>query len=116
MIAEPVLGAGGAIMPPRGLFRGHRRGAVASTASPLIDDEVICGFGRTGKWFGCQTYGFHARYHVDRQGAVVRLSADLRGADVARDLATWSIAEAGKIGTFGHGFTYSGHPVAARWR
>jgi 4-aminobutyrate--pyruvate transaminase len=57
MIAEPVQGAGGVILPPKGYFDEIGR-VLDRYGIPLIDDEVITGFGRTGNWFGCATYGF----------------------------------------------------------
>ena len=57
MIVEPVMGAGGAILPPEGYFEAITE-VLSRHEIALIDDEVITGFGRTGKWFGCSTYGF----------------------------------------------------------
>ena len=57
MIAEPVQGAGGVILPPKGYFDAICK-VLDRYGIPLIDDEVITGFGRTGNWFGCGTYGF----------------------------------------------------------
>ena len=78
MIAEPVMGAGGVIVPPATYFEKIQ--AVLKKYDMLfVADEVICGFGRTGNYWGSQTLG-HAAGHPDlRQGAVVVLPADLRG-------------------------------------
>ena len=57
MFVEPVMGAGGAMVPPEGYFDAITR-VLDQYAIPLIDDEVITGFGRTGEWFGCGKYGF----------------------------------------------------------
>ncbi len=77
--AEPVQGGGGAITPPRGYFAGIQ--AVLRKYDILfVADEVICGFGRTGHMWGCETYGPEARHDELRQAAVGRLPADL-GAD-----------------------------------
>src|SRR5262249_25210432 len=56
MIAEPIMGAGGVIVPPEGYFPAITA-VPPKSGIPLIDDEVITGFGRTGEWFGCTTYG-----------------------------------------------------------
>ena len=73
-----------------------------------IADEVICGFGRTGNWFGSQTVGHQAGYHDHRQGPQLGLCAD-RWVDRQCD----EIAEVIGNTEFNHGYTYSGHPVAA---
>ena len=57
MIVEPVMGAGGAIVPPEGYFDAITK-VLDRHGIPLISDEVITGFGRTGEWFGCAKYGF----------------------------------------------------------
>jgi len=111
MIAEPVQGAGGVILPPKGYFDEickvlHRYGIA------LIDDEVITGFGRTGNWFGCGTYGFEPSSMTIAKAlssAYLPISAVLLSPEMCEAIES----ESGKIGTFGHGFTYSGHPVAA---
>ncbi len=78
----------------------------------LICDEVITGFGRTGNWFGCQTFGFEpASMSIAKalSSAYVPISAVM----LSKELSEPIEAESGRIGSFGHGFTYSGHPVAA---
>jgi 4-aminobutyrate--pyruvate transaminase len=111
MIAEPVQGAGGVILPPEGYFDAICR-VLARYGIPLIDDEVITGFGRTGNWFGCGTYGFEpATMTIAKalSSAYVPISAVLISPEICEAIEE----ESGRIGTFGHGFTYSGHPVAA---
>ena len=111
MIAEPLQGAGGVILPPKGYFAAITR-VLARYDIPLIDDEVITGFGRTGNWFGCETYGFQpATMTIAKalSSAYLPISAVM----ISPELADVIENESGKIGTFGHGFTYSGHPVAA---
>jgi 4-aminobutyrate---pyruvate transaminase len=111
MIAEPLQGAGGVILPPRGYFAAITR-VLAKYDIPLIADEVITGFGRTGNWFGCQTYGFQpATMTIAKalSSAYLPISAVL----ISPQLSEIIEHESGKIGTFGHGFTYSGHPVAS---
>jgi 4-aminobutyrate--pyruvate transaminase len=111
MIAEPVMGAGGALVPPRGYFPAImavlRRHGIA-----LIDDEVICGFGRTGNWFGCQTFGFtpdSMSLAKALSSAYIPISAVL----LSPEMTAMVEDEAKRLGTLGHGFTYSAHPVAS---
>jgi len=109
-IAEPVMGAGGVLVPPEGYFP-----AIAEVCRKydmlMISDEVICGFGRTGQWFGAQTFDYPCTsMSMAKQltGAYLPLSAVAIDADMAAAIE----ANSGKHGTFGHGFTYGGHPVA----
>ena len=110
-IAEPVMGAGGVIIPPATYF--DRIQPVLSKHDILfIDDEVICGFGRTGKYWGAQTYNM--RPHTlscakALSSAYLPISAMLIHEEMYQAMLDQSRA----IGTFGHGFTYSAHPVAA---
>jgi 4-aminobutyrate--pyruvate transaminase len=111
MIAEPVQGAGGVILPPKGYFDEICK-VLDRYGIPLIDDEVITGFGRTGNWFGCGTYGFEPSSMTIAKAlssAYLPISAVLLSPEMCEVIES----ESGKIGTFGHGFTYSGHPVAA---
>ncbi|MBI3676888.1 MAG: aminotransferase class III-fold pyridoxal phosphate-dependent enzyme [Proteobacteria bacterium] len=109
MIAEPVLGAGGVILPPKGYFEAIMK-VLDSYGIPMIDDEVITGFGRTGNWFGCETYKFTPDSMTIAKAlssAYLPISAVL----LSPELSEIVEQESGKIGTFGHGFTYGGHPV-----
>jgi 4-aminobutyrate--pyruvate transaminase len=111
MIAEPVMGAGGVILPPQGYFDNVVK-VLARHGIPLIDDEVITGFGRTGNWFGATTYGFEPQSMSIAKAlssAYLPISAVL----LSPELSDIVEQESGRIGTFGHGFTYTGHPVAA---
>lgn len=111
MIAEPLQGAGGVIVPPKGYFPAIQR-VLAKYGIPLIDDEVISGFARTGNMFGAETYGMKpATMTVAKalSSAYLPISAVL----VSPELCAIIESESGKIGTFGHGYTYTGHPVAA---
>ncbi len=111
MIAEPVQGAGGVILPPEGYFDAITA-VLDKYAIPLIDDEVITGFGRTGEWFGCTKYGFEPESMTIAKAlssAYLPISAVI----LSPELSDIIEQESGKIGTFGHGFTYTGHPVAA---
>jgi 4-aminobutyrate--pyruvate transaminase len=111
MIAEPVMGAGGVILPPEGYFDAITK-VLAKHGIPLIADEVITGFGRTGNWFGCATYGFEP----DSMSIAKALSSaylPISAVLLSPELSDIVEQESGRIGTFGHGFTYTGHPVAA---
>lgn len=111
MIVEPVMGAGGVIVPPAGYFHGIesmlRRHDIL-----LLSDEVICGFGRTGHWFGCQAFGFTP----DMMSVAKALSSGYQpvGATLMSDAIYRAVSEeAGRRGVFGHGFTCAGHPVTS---
>ncbi len=106
-MAEPLQGAGGGIIPPDSYWPEIQR-ICRKYDILLAADEVICGFGRTGKWFGSDTFGIDPDLMSVAKGLTsgyVPLSAMLVGNRVADVL----IAEGGE---FYHGFTYSGHPVA----
>lgn len=110
-IAEPVMGAGGAIMPPEGYFPKIQE--VLDRYDVLfIADEVICGFGRLGTWFGSQTLKMRPDT-ISFAKAVTSAYLPLGGIMVPERMYQAMLDESRKIGTFGHGFTYSGHPVAA---
>ena len=111
MIVEPLQGAGGVILPPKGYFAAITK-VLARHDIPLISDEVITGFMRTGNWFGCETYGFQP----DTMTVAKALSSaylPIAAVMISPELCDIIEAESGKIGTLGHGFTYSGHPVAS---
>jgi 4-aminobutyrate--pyruvate transaminase len=108
-IAEPVMGAGGVIVPPKGYFEAI--GEVCRRHDLLmISDEVICGFGRTGQWFGAQTLNY-APNSISMAKQLTGGFLPLSAVAIDRDMAEVIEANSGKIGTFGHGFTYGGHPV-----
>jgi 4-aminobutyrate--pyruvate transaminase len=111
MITEPVQAAGGAIIPPDGYFPAIMA-VLDRHGIGMIDDEVVCGFGRTGNWFGCQTYGYQPDSMSLAKGlssAYIPISAVL----LSPELSDIVESEARRIGMLGHGFTYTGHPVAA---
>jgi L-2,4-diaminobutyrate transaminase len=110
-IAEPVMGAGGVIPPPRGYFE-RIEPVLAANDILLIADEVICGFGRLGSWFGSEHYGIQPDLISMAKGLTsgyVPLSAVVVSEEI------WSVLEGGteELGVFAHGYTYSGHPVGA---
>ena len=109
--AEPVMGAGGAILPPQGYFDDIQ--AVLRKYDILfVADEVICGFARTGEMWGCQTYGVRP----DMITSAKALSAAMQpiSAVLLSDrIHSAMLAQSDRFGNFAHGFTYAGHPVAA---
>ena len=111
MIAEPLQGAGGVILPPKGYFQAIG-GVLAKYEIPLIDDEVITGFCRTGNWFGCETYKFQPA-SMTLAKALSSSYLPISAVLLSPDLCDAIEAESGRVGTFGHGFTYTGHPVCA---
>ena len=110
-IAEPVQGAGGVIVPPAGYFN-KIQDVLDKYGILLIDDEVICGFGRTGYAFGAEAFDMRpATMSVAKSltSAYLPLSAVLIPGFMYEPM----IEASGAVGTFGHGYTYSGHPVCA---
>ena len=108
-IAEPVMGAGGVVVPPRGYFAKINT-VLAKYDVRFIADEVICGFGRTGNWFGTQTYGMKAT-SISMAKAITSAYFPMSAMTVEEDLYRAMVEESKKIGTFGHGYTYTAHPV-----
>lgn len=106
-IAEPIQGAGGVIVPPASYFPEIQR-ICRQHDILFIVDEVICGFGRTGAWFGSETFGLKPDMMTLAKGlssGYAPIAAVMIGDRVAETLV-----EQG--GEFYHGFTYSGHPTA----
>lgn len=107
-IAEPVMGAGGVLVPPQGYFEAI--GPVLEKYDILlIADEVICGFGRTGEWFGSQYYDLKPDFMPIAKGMTSGYLP--MGGVIVSDRVADTMIEHG--GEFFHGYTYSGHPVAA---
>lgn len=107
-VAEPIQGAGGVIVPPAGYFK-HIQEICRRHDILFVADEVITGFGRTGQWFASQTMELEPDMMALAKGLTsgyVPMSAVMVGDRVANKL----VADGGE---FYHGFTYSGHPVAA---
>jgi len=110
-IGEPIMGAGGVLVPPRTYWK-KIQAVLKKYDVLLIADEVICGFGRTGNRFGCQTYDIKPDMLVAAKAlssSYLPISAVLISDPIYQGIADNSA----KIGTLGHGFTYGGHPVAA---
>ena len=106
-IGEPIQGAGGVIVPPETYWPEIQR-ICREYGILLISDEVICGFGRTGRWFGCEHFGFEPDFMTIAKG-VTSGYQPLGGAMVSDRVAEVLIEKGGE---FNHGFTWSGHPVA----
>lgn len=110
-IAEPVMGAGGVIVPPKGYFP-KIMAVCAKYDVFMIDDEVICGFGRLGTPFGCTALDYKP-HSISVAKALSSAYLPIAGVMIPEDMYQALIVESKKIGVFGHGFTYSGHPVSA---
>lgn len=109
-IGEPVMGAGGVMVPPEGYWPGIEA-LCRKYDILLISDEVICGFGRLGTPFGCQKFGFTPDIMpVSKQitSSYMPLAAVMFSDEIYQVVADHSAA----LNNFGHGFTASGHPVA----
>ncbi|WP_075214732.1 aminotransferase [Mongoliimonas terrestris] len=108
--AEPVQGGGGALPPPATYFEKIQ--AVLKKYDILfLADEVICGFGRTGEMWGSTTYGLKP----DMLSCAKALSASYQPISalmISEKIDQALVAQSAKLGTFGHGYTYGGHPVA----
>ncbi len=109
MIAEPVSGAGGVIVPPEGYFEAIQA-VLDRYGIWLWDDEVICGFGRLGKDFGANKMGMQPQM-MTLAKALSSAYVPVSAAIVQGDIADCINASATEVGVFGHGYTYSGHPL-----
>ena len=107
-IGEPIQGAGGVIIPPKTYWPEIQR-ICDRYGILLVADEVICGFGRTGKWFGSDYFGIHPDFMSIAKG----LSSGYLpiGGVMVSDRVSQVLID--KCGEFAHGYTYSGHPTAA---
>jgi len=106
-----VMGAGGVIVPPKTYFEKIQK-VLKKYDILFVADEVICGFGRTGNMFGSTTFGLQPDILVVAKAlssAYLPISGVMMTEAIYRGLVT----ESEKIGTFGHGFTYSASPVPA---
>ena len=110
-IAEPIMGAGGVIVPPRSYFQ--KISAVCAKYDVFtVSDEVICGFGRLGTVFGCEKLNF-APHAISVAKALSSAYLPIAGVMIPEIMYQALLTESKKIGAFGHGFTYGGHPVSA---
>lgn len=109
-IAEPLNGAGGVVIPPAGYFKRVQE-ILKKFDVLFIADEVICGFGRTGKAWGSLTFDLQP----DILTCAKMLTASylpLSAVMVRDEIYDEMVKGSSEVGTFGHGFTYGGHPVA----
>ena len=109
MIAEPVSGAGGVIVPPEGYFEAIQA-VLDRYGIWLWDDEVICGFGRLGTDFGANKMSMRPQM-MTLAKALSSAYVPVSAAIVQGDIADCINASATEVGVFGHGYTYSGHPL-----
>lgn len=109
MIAEPVSGAGGVIVPPAGYFEAIQA-VLDRYGIWLWDDEVICGFGRLGADFGANKMTMRPKM-MTLAKALSSAYVPVSAAIVEGDIADCINASATEVGVFGHGYTYSGHPL-----
>ena len=110
-VAEPVMGAGGVIPPVNGYFQAMVP-VLKKHGIPVVSDEVICGFGRTGEVWGCETYDFMPDAIISSKvltAGYFPMGAVILGPDLTDRLQAASEA----IEEFPHGFTASGHPVGS---
>ena len=108
--AEPIMAAGGVIVPPKTYFP-KIQAVLRKYDVLLVADEVICGFGRTGNMFGCETFGIEPDM-VSVAKALSSAYLPISALLVKDKIADAVSRNSGKIGTFGHGYTYSGHPAS----
>ncbi|WP_298380190.1 aspartate aminotransferase family protein [Azospirillum sp.] len=111
MFCEPIMGAGGVVVPPATYYE-KIQAVLKKYDVLLVADEVICGFGRTGNFWGSQTMGLRP----DILTCAKQLSSGylpISAVMVSDAIYRACVDESKKIGTFGHGYTYSAHPVAA---
>lgn len=109
-IAEPVMGAGGILVPPATYFP-KIQAVLAPYGIAFIADEVICGFARTGNWWGSQTFGMEPST-VTMAKAVTSAYVPMGALTVGEEVYDALVQGSGRHGVFAHGFTYSGHPLA----
>ena len=110
MIAEPLIGAGGVLIPPKNYFATIQK-VLDRYDIPLIDDEVVCGFGRTGNCWGYETFSMRPSSITIAKAlssGYIPISAVIVPEDIFEPIKKAS----NDVGVFGHGYTYSGHPVA----
>ncbi len=109
MIAEPVMGAGGVLLPPENYFPAIQE-VLKRHDILLICDEVITGFGRTGNWWGAETYNIKPDL-ISCAKQLTSAYAPLGAVMVPEKIMSALESQSEKLGTFGHGFTYGGHPL-----
>jgi len=109
-IAEPVMGAGGVIVPPATYFE-KVQAVLRKHDVLLIADEVICGFGRTGRMFGSETFGLRPDI-MTMAKAITSGYLPLSATVISEEIYRACVGQSDKHGVFAHGYTYTGHPAA----
>lgn len=109
-IGEPVMGTGGLAPPPEGYWARVQE-VLDRHGILLIADEVVTGFGRTGRMFSCDRYGIRADFMTVAKG-LTSAYAPLSGSVVSQRVFDVLMAGADAFGPLGHGWTYSAHPVS----
>jgi 4-aminobutyrate--pyruvate transaminase len=110
-IAEPITGASGVIVPPEGYYQKVQ--AVLNRYDIMFwADEVITGFGRTGSDFGCNTMGIESPDMMTFAKQLSSAYMPISASAINREMYAAMIEQTATAGAFGHGYTYSGHPVA----
>ena len=109
--AEPVMGAGGVIVPPETYF-GKIQAVLEKYDVLMLADEVICGFGRTGNMWGTQTFAMKPDM-ITCAKALSSAYIPIAALMISEPIYQAMVKESEKLGLFGHGSTYGGHPVAA---
>lgn len=110
MICEPVTGASGVIVPPKGYYEKVQ--AVLAKYDILFwSDEVICGFGRLGKDFGANAMGIESPAIMTMAKQITSAYFPLSASVIRGDIYDALVEPSAKVGMFGHGYTYSGHPT-----
>lgn len=110
-IAEPVMGAGGVITPPEDYFSEIQK-VTRKYDILFIADEVVCGYGRLGKWWGSEVYGIEPDM-ITTAKALTSGYFPFSASFITEEI--WDVIKQGsaKYGSFAHGYTYAGHPVGA---
>jgi len=109
-IAEPITGASGVIVPPAGYYE-HVQAILEKNDILFWADEVITGFGRTGKLFGCETMNIQQPAQMTFAKQLSSAYYPISASVIRGDLYEVMVAPSAEVGIFGHGYTYSGHPV-----
>lgn len=110
-IAEPVMGAGGVITPPEAYFTEIQK-VTRKYDILFIADEVVCGYGRLGKWWGSEVYDIQPDM-ITTAKALTSGYFPFSASFITEEI--WDVIKQGsaKYGNFAHGYTYAGHPIGA---
>ncbi|MFT5572664.1 MAG: L-2,4-diaminobutyrate transaminase [Cryomorphaceae bacterium] len=110
-IAEPVMGAGGVLTPPEGYFAEIQK-VTKKYDLLFIADEVVCGYGRLGTWWGCDVYDIQPDM-ITTAKALTSGYFPFSASFITEEI--WDVVKQGstKYGSFAHGYTYAGHPIGA---